>query len=132
MSLRYAILITAAPAEPASALAVRFIQELLQQGHQLHSAFFFGDGVLHANSLITPPQDETPPWQQWHALAQRSGAPFNVCISSALRRGVVDGDEAQRYELSASNLAAGFTICGLGQWVEACLESDRILRFGGH
>lgn len=131
MKLQYALLVTAAPGHPSAPLALHFAQSLLEQGHALHSVFFFGDGVNHANTLITPPQDEMPLWRQWQALGGETSPVLNVCISSALRRGVADEGEAQRYELGNANLADGFSISGLGQWVEACLQADRVLQFGG-
>jgi tRNA 2-thiouridine synthesizing protein D len=47
-----------------------------------------------------------------------------------LRRGILNDSEAQRFEKTASNLAPGFNISGLGQLIEASLVSDRVISFG--
>jgi tRNA 2-thiouridine synthesizing protein D len=52
-------------------------------------------------------------------------------VSSALRRGIIDEREAARHARDAASLRQGFELSGLGQLVEACIRSDRILDFGG-
>jgi tRNA 2-thiouridine synthesizing protein D len=54
-----------------------------------------------------------------------------VCIAAALRRGVLNQEEAERYEKSTHNLAQEFNISGLGQLVDAAVNSDRLITFGG-
>lgn len=130
MSLSYAILVTGSPTDPAASHALRFAEQLLQMGHSIIRIFFFGEGVHHANKLTTPSQDETAAAKAWQGLGAAHNVELVVCISSALRRGVVDHDEAERYELDCHNLQDGFEIGGLGLWVEACLQADRCLRFG--
>ena len=53
-----------------------------------------------------------------------------VCIAAAQRRGMMDADEAKRQGLDADNIAEGFRISGLGQLIEAGIESDRLVVFG--
>ena len=53
-----------------------------------------------------------------------------VCIAAALRRGVVDQTEADRYQLPGSNLRDGYELSGLGQLVDAALTADRVVTFG--
>ena len=53
-----------------------------------------------------------------------------VRVASSLRRGLLDETEADRYEKPAANIASGFTISGLGQLIDACIESDRVMTFG--
>ena len=55
-----------------------------------------------------------------------------VCIAAALRRGVLNAEEAQRYGTSAANLEAPWELSGLGQLHEAAQTADRLLCFGGH
>jgi tRNA 2-thiouridine synthesizing protein D len=51
-------------------------------------------------------------------------------VTSALKRGVIDLQEARRYEKTASNLSERASISGLGQLVDALQNSDRVLNFG--
>ncbi|MCH7508110.1 MAG: DsrE family protein, partial [Proteobacteria bacterium] len=53
-----------------------------------------------------------------------------LCVSAALRRGIVDAAMASEQQLAAANLAPGFRIAGLGPWMEAVVQADRVVRFG--
>lgn len=132
MSLKFSLLIAGHAYSSQSAdTALKFAEQLILSGHELYRVFFFHDGVHAANTLLTPPQDEESICKRWQQLQSDHQLDLCVCISSALRRGIINEQEAQRYELPAHNLAPGFSIGGLGQWVDACLNSDRTLRFGG-
>ncbi|MEX1670816.1 sulfurtransferase complex subunit TusD [Zhongshania guokunii] len=133
MSLSFALLVSGQPCtDQASLSALRFCKAALDSGHSVYRVFFFNDGVHCANRFITPPQDEISVPKQWQALQQEFAIDLVVCVSSALRRGIVDAKEAERYELGGHNMADGFTIGGLGQWVDACIQADRVVRFGSN
>lgn len=127
----YSLLILGAPPSSESAnTALRFASAALQAGHSIYRVFFLDNGVGVANQLSVIPQDETDWRHNWQKLAQAHQLDMVVCISSALKRGVIDPTEASRYEKPASNLAEGFEISGLGQLVDATLHSDRVITFG--
>jgi tRNA 2-thiouridine synthesizing protein D len=56
---------------------------------------------------------------RWSKLAEEHGVDLVVCVAAALRRGIKD-----------ENLATGFRISGLGQLVEAGIQTDRTVVFG--
>ena len=56
----------------------------------------------------------------WSRLGRQHGMDLVECVGAALRRGVKDG-----------GLAEGFRISGLGQLVEAGIQADRLVVFGG-
>lgn len=114
----------------ANATALHFCRAVLGNGHTLKRVFFSGDGVLSASHLPVPPQDEADLYQGWRALADQ-GVELVVCISACLRRGLLTEGEAARYGRPAHNLAPPFILAGLGQLVDAALESDRLVTFGG-
>ncbi len=129
--MQFSILVNAPPHSTAGALsAYHFARALLADGHQIYRIFFYHDGVLNANGLNQLAQDELDLQTQWANLAQQHDFELAVCIASALRRGVLDANEANRYDKPASNLHAAFTIVGLGQLVDADLNSDRLVTFG--
>jgi tRNA 2-thiouridine synthesizing protein D len=64
-------------------------------------------------------------------LVEQHGIELTLCISSALRRGMLDPAEAERHEKHAASVHPAFTIAGLGQLVDACARSDRLVTFGG-
>ncbi len=115
----------------SSQAAYRFALECIAAGHSVFRVFFFRDGVHHgaALSIAQGPEGDLP--RSWQELASAHQVDLVVCVSSALRRGIVDEKEASRQGLSGANLRAGFEISGMGQLVEACIRSDRVLSFGG-
>ncbi|MDQ2075665.1 sulfurtransferase complex subunit TusD [Marinimicrobium sp. ABcell2] len=114
----------------ASQTAYAFAKALIDVGHRLERVFFYQDGIHAANVLAVPPQDEENLTEAWHSLAREHQVELVVCIAAALRRGLLNGEEAQRYGKPASNLAPGFEIAGLGQLLEAAVTSDRLITFG--
>lgn len=128
--MNLALAIHGAPyASQASGTALRFARAALAAGHTVHRVFFYHDGVHGASVLAVPPQDEPSPMPQWADLAEQHGIELAVCIAAALKRGVVDADEQQRYELAGANLHPAFAIVGLGQLIEAIGSSDRFITF---
>lgn len=129
--MKFAILVQAAPYSSEGCLsALNFAEAVLASGHEIERVFFYHDGVYAANSFISPPQDETDLGSRWQILAKNHHVELVACIASCLRRGIVDDIEAERYEKSASNLAPGFIISGLGQLIDATINADRVVTFG--
>ncbi len=114
----------------ASDSAYRFAKAVLDTGHSLYRIFFYQDGIHNASDLLIPPRDEINLSQQWQALAVEHKIDLVVCIAAALRRGVINVEEARRYEKMSNNLARGFEISGLGQLLDAAVLSDRLITFG--
>jgi tRNA 2-thiouridine synthesizing protein D len=126
----FTLVIHGAPYTSQAALtALHFCRAALAEGHCIHRLFFFQDGVHNASALIVPPQDELHIPQAWQELIQAHGIDAIVCVSSALKRGILSDDEATRYEKTAGNVLPGFTVGGLGQLVDALQHSDRLLNF---
>ena len=129
--MKFTVVVHAAPqAGQSAATALRFCQELLQQGHALCRVFFFRDGVLNGNRLSVFPQDETDLCAQWENFLSEHDIEAVACVTSALRRGMLDEQEAQRHDKPAAVLSSAFRIGGLGELVDACSQSDRVVNFG--
>ena len=128
--MNYCLHITSAPHIEAGAnTALLFAQALLKTEHKLSRVFFSGNGVLNANALSVTPQDERNIPGAWQKLAKEHGIEMQVCISSALKHGIINESEAKRYDKPQHNLLEGFELSGLGQLVEACVLYDRVIRF---
>lgn len=126
----FSLLLTGAPySTQSSSTALRFARTAIAQGHSIYRVFFYHDAVLCASRLATPAQDESNICQQWQQLAAQHQIDLVVCVASALKRGIIDTTEAKRYNKDGDNLAAGFTISGLGQLMDACLASERLISF---
>jgi len=129
--MKFSIVIYSAPySTEASATALRFSKSLLQQGHEIYRLFFFGDGVHNASRLTVVAQDEQNIQKEWDTLINQHDIDSVACVSSAIKRGIVDQTEAQRYELAAASSNPSSEIAGLGQLIDATLHSDRVVNFG--
>jgi len=129
--MKFAFQINSSPCHNnAGYTAYRFIRCALAEGHQVLRVFFYHEGIYHAFKHNSPPDDETNLTRLWGQLAQESQIDLVVCISAAQRRGLLHEDEAQRQGKMDNDLAAGFRIAGLGQWLAAIIEADRVMVFG--
>lgn len=127
----FSVSILSAPyTDQAAFSAYKFVEAALSKKHEVRRIFFYGEGVLNANHLNTPPQDEINLYEAWKELASSHQVELIVCIASALRRGVLDEDEAKRYEKDGHSMQAPFILSGLGQLMDAAIESDRLITFG--
>ncbi len=130
--MRYALLVLEAPgSHAASHTALRFARAALARGHRIQRVFFYSDGVHNGSALAVVPQDEPELGTEWRQFALTHGVELVVCIAAALRRGLLDETERDRYERSAANLDPAFVLSGLGQLAEATLDAERIVTFGG-
>lgn len=129
--MRFALSVHGGPATfQASRSALNFARAVLAEGHEIQRVFFHAEGVHNGSALTVAPQDEEDPAAAWEALGRDHGVELMVCVASALRRGVLDADEARRYRRAHGNLRETFVIAGLGQLVDSALQADRLITFG--
>jgi len=129
--MKFAIAVFSPAHAPSSRRALRFAEAVLEGGHDITRLFFYQDGVHSASANIVAPQDEIDVAAQWRAFIQNYRLDAVVCIAAALRRGVLNQEEAQRYQRPAANLPAPWELSGLGQLHEAAQLADRLICFGG-
>lgn len=130
-TMKYALAIYGAPASSqAGQSALQFAKAVITRGHSIQRLFFYQDGVHNASTLASPPQDEQHLCQEWQTFIKEHQLDSVVCIAAALRRGIIDAGEAERYERPAHNLPDVHQLSGLGQLVDAGLEADRMVTFG--
>ena len=128
--MQFSLLIEGSPTSSQSPFsAYQFATATLAQGHSIQRAFFYQDGVLIGNKLIATPQDEFDIQSAWQALGKAHDIPLVLCVASCLRRGILDDREAERFEKSGTSVAESFEIGGLGQLIDASLESERLITF---
>ena len=130
--MKFSIQINEGPYQhQASDSALQFTKAALAKGHEIFRVFFYHDGVNNATRLAVPPQDDRNITQLWQELQKEHDLDLVVCIAAAQRRGLLDEDEMKRQGKDANNIADGFRISGLGQLIEAGIESDKLVTFGG-
>ncbi len=129
--MKFSVLVSEGPyTHEAADSAYNFTKAALEKGHEIFRVFFYHDGVNNGTRLTTPPQDDRNIVNRWSELAQEHGVDLVLCVAAAQRRGIADPDEAKRNGKDADNIAPGFRISGLGQLIEAGIESDRLITFG--
>ncbi|RMD71207.1 MAG: sulfurtransferase complex subunit TusD [Gammaproteobacteria bacterium] len=129
--MKFAIMVNEGPyTHEASDTAYHFTKAVLEKGHEVYRVFFYHDGVNNATRLTVPPQDDRHIVNRWSELAEKHNLDLVVCIAAAQRRGILDENEAKRQGKDVDNIAPGFRISGLGQLIEAGIQSDRLVVFG--
>lgn len=129
--MKFAIALFAPPQAPSSRRALRFAEAALAGGHEIVRVFFYQDSVQLASSLTVSAQDELDLPAAWRTFVAEHQLDGVVCIAAALRRGVLNAEEAQRYGRAGHNLDAPWELSGLGQLHEAAQDADRLICFGG-
>ncbi|MGD8560306.1 MAG: sulfurtransferase complex subunit TusD [Gammaproteobacteria bacterium] len=129
--MKFGILVNEGPyTHEAADSAYQFAKAAIDKGHELTRVFFYHDGVNNGTRFTTPPQDDRNLVNLWSDLAKEHNVDLVVCVAAAQRRGIVDADEAKRHGKDGNNIADGFRISGLGQLIEASIQSDRLVVFG--
>ncbi|WP_153787152.1 sulfurtransferase complex subunit TusD [Pseudomonas sp. EMN2] len=129
--MKFAIAVFSPAHAPSSRRALRFAEAALAGGHEIARLFLYQDGVHSASANIVAPQDELDVTNHWRAFISKHQLDAVVCIAAALRRGVLNEEEANRYQRPAVNLPAPWELSGLGQLHEAAQVADRLICFGG-
>jgi tRNA 2-thiouridine synthesizing protein D len=128
----YSLLVLSSPVSGHGARhAAAFAHSAIARGHRIHRVFFLDEGAYTGAALSVFPQDESDRLQPWLDLADEHGVELALCISSALKRGMLDDTEADRHEKSGASIHQAFSITGLGQLVDATAHSERLVTFGG-
>lgn len=109
--------------------ALRYVEATLELGHRIERLFFYHDAVHLASKLRCTPQDEFNLNELWHSLIEKHQLPATACIASALKRGILNEQEAQRYNKTQHNLHPSIELAGLGTWLEAVKNSDQQISF---
>jgi tRNA 2-thiouridine synthesizing protein D len=129
--MKFAIQVNEGPYNhEASVSALNFVRAAVEAGHEIFRVFFYHDGVNNGTRFTTPPQDDINLVNAWSELAEKHNMDLVVCVAAAQRRGIVDEGEQERNGKDGNNIAKGFRISGLGQLIEAGIQSDRLVVFG--
>ena len=129
--MKLSVMVSEGPYQHQAAdTALQFTKAALDKGHEVFRVFFYHDGVNNGTRFGVPPQDDRNITQQLSELAEKHGIDLVVCVAAAQRRGILDEDEMKRHGKDGNNIAPGFRISGLGQLIEAGIQSDRLVIFG--
>ena len=128
---KYVLLVCSAPYTYQSAdTALNFARALITKGHSIVQVFFYHDGVHVGSNLTEPEQAERNISKDWAQWACTHEIELIVCSNSAMKRGILDEQIAQQTGHLNPNLNQHFKMQGLGQFVDAVSQSDRLVSFG--
>lgn len=102
--------------------ALEFVRAVAKSEHELYRVFFYQDAVGIAHSHVEVSVDEPNLQEAWLELSNSTQVELAICVSAASRRGLVQTKEID-------TVKEGFTVVGLGQLVDAMLESERLVSF---
>lgn len=108
------ILVSASPHTHQAKLALVDAKARLSQGEMV-SVFFYGDGAYTANRLMWQTADVPSISDGWATLSEQYQLDLPVCVSTALARGIIDGENAKRHGLDGDNLRTPFRLVGLSE-----------------
>ncbi|MDF5817939.1 sulfurtransferase complex subunit TusD [Pseudomonas aeruginosa] len=129
--MKFAIALFDPPHSPPPAARCASAKPRWPARHEIVRLFFYQDGVHSASANVVSGQDEFDLPAAWRELVERNGLDAVVYIAAALRRGVLNAEEAERYGRPGANLGAPWELSGLGQLHEAAQSADRLVCFGG-
>ncbi len=140
------LLITADPSHPLAHLALRYARtylastdmnnndktnnsDHLEDPYAPLNVFFYADAADTANRLRWQSADQMNITQAWQKLAEQYQLVLPVCVSTALSRGISDGENSTRHQLDSENLATGFKLVGLSELAMMMQGNCRLLQF---
>ncbi|QAX81802.1 sulfurtransferase complex subunit TusD [Candidatus Pseudomonas adelgestsugas] len=129
--MKFVIAVFSAAHMPSSRRALLFAQALLANRHEIIRLFFYQDGAYNASNNIVVPKNEQDTALQWREFVSAHQLDGVVCITAALRRGMLNTEEATRYQRRAVNLDTTWILSGLGQLHDAVQTADRLICFRG-
>lgn len=125
------VLFTHSPFDNSTQQGIEFIQKFFQNPHnpaKLH-IFLYGEAVLLANRLTWLSADIPNPSKNLQTFAKAYQLNIQVCVTTALTRGVVDAENAKRHSLNGDNLAENFELVGLGELAMHLHQSTKLYQF---
>jgi tRNA 2-thiouridine synthesizing protein D len=126
----YTICIVNGPTSQAPMTALKFAQAVLQKKHTINKVFFYMDGVYNTSKFIIGSEYHKNISQEWKTLIKQNNLTAIACVSAALKRGIIDSEEAKINDFSDFNLDDNYEISGITQWISAIVEADRHIVFG--
>lgn len=116
---RFLIFVTRSPFDALNGLtALSFCEAAVEAGHEILQVFFYQQGVQHGNVLIQPTSGEQSQLVKWVAFSKKSKIPLNVCVTAAVKRGVVSLNDSSTKE-GQENIHPMFNAVGMSEYFTA-------------
>lgn len=125
------LLFSHSPFANSTLQGIEFIQDFCKKPVDLNTLniFLYGEAVNLANKNVWLPADMPNPSQLLQNLAETHNLTIQVCVSTALARGVLDSENAKRHGLAGDNVAENFELVGLGELAMHLHHSTQVYQF---
>ena len=128
--MKYVIAICGAPfSTQAPSSAYRFARALLKKQHIIGKVFFYSDGVYIASAQSDMLNTQEVIQNQWIALANKNHFSLELCISAALKRGLVKEEQNSENKM-IYELNKPFELSSLTQLLDYAVTANRFVTFG--
>lgn len=131
--MKFAIMLNSSNYTTSAYRCLQFCKAILATENEIVRLFFYQDGVYNSSKKPSLSQKENSLQEEWKVFLTESRLDNVVCISSALKRGVIKRTD----DISLNSQGTRFTLekpwvlSGLGQLHDAIQVSDRLICFGG-
>ena len=115
-------MVTTPPISNLTVTAIDYIKASIAAEIDLIGVFFYQDGVMNANKLVTVASDEYQTIEQWKKIHCDHGINLHLCYTAAEKRGMSDDNKA-------NSINENFIVSGLGELVELSSLADRVVQF---
>lgn len=114
-----ACLVTSSPCDQDSTQqALATVQSMLADNITIDHIFFYGDGVVTANSKLNTESSEPSPTHAWQTIAEDNNIPLIVCVTAAEKRRIFAND----------NLASSFEAHGMGEFFSRLHDVEQLVQ----
>jgi tRNA 2-thiouridine synthesizing protein D len=108
--------------------AIGFISAALAAGHSIYRVFFYHDGARIADEVANLSILDSDSQRALAELKKREDVELAICVGAATRRGLLSQPESGTAG-NTSELDPVFEVVGLGQLIDAIVQSDRFVTF---
>jgi tRNA 2-thiouridine synthesizing protein D len=116
---KFLIFVTRSPFESLNGqTALSFCEVAVKLGHEVSQVFFYQQGVQQANEFIQPATGEQSQLAKWVTFSEQTKTPLNICVTAAIKRGVVSTEEAMSNG-KCENIHPVFNAVGMSEYFAA-------------
>jgi len=108
--------------------ALHFAKAIIKKNNQLDCIFLQQNSVYLSCANTVYPQTECNITTKWHDFLAKNKITAYVCITAALKRGIIDKNNANNYLLPCT-IAPAFKLTSLGFWLSMLEQTDRLISF---
>ncbi|QJC28734.1 sulfurtransferase complex subunit TusD [Enterobacteriaceae endosymbiont of Plateumaris consimilis] len=129
--MTFSLLVMGSPYSTQNAYSAYFFTNaVIKEKHYVKSIFFYQDGIYNANKYIQLDNYEINLVKYWKNLSNKYHINLYICISSAIKRGMIlDKNKILNNQLNHNLIASEFQITSLSILAKSILTCDRFIQF---